>query len=89
MAEKKRGLSKNELEVSFPEPAMATNRFFVSLGPAGMRLAFAEQHGVDMGPKFRTAVIMSMPDAISLRDLLNNMLKNVTIESVASNQTLQ
>ncbi len=89
MAREKRGLSEEELEVSYSGPALATNRFFVAIGVRGMRLAFAEQHSSDMKPKFRTAIIMSIPHALELRDLLNNMLKNVTVESVDAGQTIQ
>jgi len=89
MAREKRGLSENELEISYSGPALATIRFFASVGVGGMRLAFAEQHSSDMKPKFRTAIITSIPHALELRDLLNNMLKNVTVESVAAGQTIQ
>lgn len=89
MAKARKGLSKNELEISFSGPALATNRFFVSISPAGMRVAFAEQHSADMEPKFRTAIIMSIQDALAMRDLLNNMLKNVSTESASAGHTLQ
>ena len=87
MAKEKTELGENELEVAFSGPALATNQFFVSIGVDAMRLAFAERHGPDMKPKFRTAVIMSIPAAMKLCDLLNRKLKKVTGESAASGQT--
>jgi len=80
---KTKGLSRSELEIAYAGPAKATNRFYVSIGVGGVRIAFAEQHDPDMAPKFRTAVMLPMPDALALRDLLNETLKNVRVESSA------
>ena len=85
---KPKGLSRSDLEIAYSGPAKAANRFYVSIGVGGMRIAFAEQHDPDMAPKFRTAVLLPMPDALALRDLLNGSLQNVRVES-SSGQTVQ
>ena len=66
-------LSEDESKVAFSGPALAINRTYLSIGPAGVRLAFAEQDGNTL-PVFRNAVIMPSQEAIALRDLLTRFL---------------
>lgn len=69
-------VSERELEISFSGPAIACNRFFVSLTAGGaMRITFAEQRSQDAEPVFRSAVIFSMSDAIDFRNVLIRMLQ--------------
>ena len=62
--------------MAYSGPAFAANRVIVSLGGAGVRIAFAEEHP-DAGTHFRTAVILAVQDAIKLKDLLTKMLADV------------
>jgi len=69
-----RPVPPEEHEMSFSGPATLVNRFFVTTGPAGVRLAFAEQRNPETLPIFRTAIITSYQDAISFWKLLEGML---------------
>ena len=75
-------VSDRELEIAFSGLAAASNRFFISLRPGGVRIAFTEQRGPDREPVFRSAVMLSMQDGIALYRMLSEMLKDVeaTIE---------
>jgi len=69
-------LSREDLEAAFAGPAPHSNRFFVTLGASGVRIAFTEQNP-GIGPQFRVATIMSYQDAIQLTELLQRLLKPV------------
>jgi hypothetical protein len=69
--------SEEELRASFSGPAFNSNRFYSSTVSAGLRIAFMKQHGKAVSPIFRTAVLLSFPDAIALRNLLIRQLKDV------------
>lgn len=75
MAEPLKPISQPELDIALSGPAILTNRFFVSVGPNGVRIAFTEQGSPDHTPVFRAGVGMSIPDAISLYRLLRDLLK--------------
>jgi hypothetical protein len=67
-------------------PAILTNRFVISIGPYGVRVAFMEQtKGVETSA-FRSAVVMSHQDGILFYKLLRDLLKNVegTLEAAAA-----
>lgn len=64
---KKKDLARKELLQSGPVPLV--NKIYTSLGPAGLRLAFAEQFSADTAPQFRAAVSMSLHDAIAPHNL--------------------
>ncbi|MGJ0532778.1 hypothetical protein [Methylocystis sp.] len=66
-----------ELRVAFLGPAYAANRFFVSIGTSGVRIAFTEQWSEDAPPEFRCAAIVPLIDAIQLKNLLVQMLDPV------------
>jgi hypothetical protein len=65
--------SGSELDIALSGPAIVSNRFFVTLGPT-VRIAFCEQFGTEVGPKFRTAVSLPIQDAIALMGLLKQLL---------------
>ena len=44
---------------------------------AGVRIAFLEQHGDPVPLAFRTAVILSVQEALSLRDLIAHQLEGI------------
>jgi hypothetical protein len=62
-----------ELEIAFSGSAIASNRFFITVGPT-VRIAFCEQLGEEVGPKFRTAVSLPIQDAIALVEVLQKLL---------------
>ncbi|PTQ78371.1 hypothetical protein C8R26_103133 [Nitrosomonas oligotropha] len=70
-----RELNVDEFKIAHSGPAVLSNRFFISLGPWGVRIAFAEQHGESAEPIFRSAVVMPMEDGISLYKTLQELLK--------------
>lgn len=74
-----RPVSKDEMKIAFAGPAPLANRFFISITPAGARIAFAEQHG-DAEPVFRSAALLDFSDAYALVDVLKALLdRNVKI----------
>lgn len=73
--ESKGGVSDEELEIAFAGPAHASDRFIVSLRPAGVRIAFCEQPSPATPPRFRSAVMLSYPDGVALYRLLQRMLR--------------
>jgi hypothetical protein len=77
-----------EMEVANSGPAILSNRFFVTLGQSGIRIAFTEQIAPEKPSAFRTAVALSFQDGIALYKLLQVVLKEVeeNIEKVTSEQ---
>jgi len=67
-------LSEDELRAAFAGPAFHSNKIYLSITGSGARLAFMEQQGEPVPPTFRTAVVLSLPDALALRDLITRML---------------
>jgi len=63
-----------DLGVAYEGAAVYANRFFVSIGPVA-RIAFAEQNGPDKKVFFRTAVSLSMQDAVALAHILADLVK--------------
>ena len=70
-----RELSVDEFKIAHSGPAILSNRFFISMGPWGVRIAFAEQHGEESEPIFRSAVVMPIEDGISFYKTLQDVLK--------------
>lgn len=59
-------------------PAFYANRMYASNVPLGMRLTFLE--AAEGGPDhFRTAIFLTVPDVLALRDLLNQQLAKLGI----------
>ena len=73
-------VSDEELRIAFSGPALFSNKFWSTVGPYGIRLAFAEGSGPKVPPQFRAAVVLSFLDALELRDLLVRQLEKVRIE---------
>lgn len=69
------GLSQEEAQAAFSGPAPMANRFYVHIAPNGVRITFCEQGSVDSGYYFRSAALVSIADARSLRDLLTELLE--------------
>lgn len=70
-------ITDNNLSSTFDGPALHTNKIFMSNFAGGTRLTFMEQMGDQIPPTYRTAVFLSYPDAIELRDLLARQLQEV------------
>lgn len=70
-------VSEDELRSSFLGPAIFSNKFYVTNGPAGMRLSFMEGLLPTVQPIFRAAVLISYGDAIALRDVLTKQLADI------------
>jgi hypothetical protein len=67
------------MEIAQSGAAVYVNKFFVSIGPAGTRIAFAEQ-ATDYAPVFRSAILLSIADTFALAGLLKDLLdKNVVV----------
>lgn len=62
-----------EAAASLDVPAVLANRFVLTVSNSGMRIAFAEtQPGADL--KFRSAVVLNFHDALSLANVLQEMI---------------
>jgi hypothetical protein len=70
-------VSPPELRTAMSGPAPFCDRFVVIRNQVGMRIAFLEKDITGAMPHFRGAVMLSYPDAIELRNLLDNLLKPI------------
>lgn len=70
----------DDASAAFEGPAVLSNRFFVSVSDAGVRIAFCEKWGQENPTLFRTAVTMGYADAIDLHKLLKKMLQDIEPE---------
>jgi hypothetical protein len=78
-------MTEAELSTAFSGPAYNTNKIFASNMPTGLRLSFCEMRtpeGHDL--QFRTAILISYPDAVSLRNLLTRQLE--ALQSVVAGE---
>jgi hypothetical protein len=73
---KRKEVSEEKLNIAFSGPAVAANQVFATIGSGGVRLAFVEQQGASL-PIFRNAAMIPISQAISLRDVLSDLLKDV------------
>jgi len=70
-----------ELVQAFVGPAAHSNRFYITGGPAGLRIAFMETFMPLVEPVFRSAVLINYKDALALRDLLTRQLTAVEFKT--------
>jgi hypothetical protein len=70
-------VSPDDLSIAFSGPATLANRFFITLGPTGARIAFAEQATPDTPSIFRVAVVLPFQDALELTRVLGVLLAPV------------
>jgi ABC-type uncharacterized transport system permease subunit len=73
--EKKREATTDELATAFSGPAPGVNKFVITLGQTGLRVAFLEETNGSI--YFRNAVTMHPLDGLKLRDLLKQMLGDI------------
>jgi len=71
-----RDLSEDELNIAVSGPAIFSNRFYVISSPPGVRISFADQNGPQKITHFRTAVHISLSDAMTLSNVLERMIKD-------------
>ena len=62
---------------AFVGPAIHSNRFIVTTSQAGVRIGFLEKDHGSSDALFRSAVLLSYPDAIELSKLIRSMLTDV------------
>jgi hypothetical protein len=67
-------VTQEQLEVAYTVPAVHTNRFIGHNISAGLRIAFAEQLGMQHAPHVHSAVILSTADALALADLIQVLI---------------
>jgi hypothetical protein len=70
-------VQQDELKEGFSGPAIHSDRFLITIHPSGVRIAFSEHDGVSGPPHFRAAVLLSYQDAISMRDLLSELMSGI------------
>ena len=69
-------VTDEQLKVAFSGPSYAANKFFITIGQSGVRMAFTEMTPNSEDVSFRTSVTMHPLDAIQLRRVLSVMLKD-------------
>ncbi|NCQ25356.1 MAG: hypothetical protein GW798_13070 [Roseovarius sp.] len=84
MSEKVRGITPEESAAISSVSALYSNKIYLSSSPQGVRLTFSEIMPDVAVPNARSAVFLAVPDAIALRDLLTEHLKNYKILDEAS-----
>ena len=67
-------LDPQELKSAYSGSAILSNKFYVTVGPV-VRITFSEGHSSEAMPVFRTAVALSIQDAIALKNVLQDLLK--------------
>jgi hypothetical protein len=65
------------MKIAYSGPAVLSNRFIVSVGSFGVRIAFAEENPPAVSAEFRTAVVVTHQDGILLYKLLRDLLADV------------
>jgi hypothetical protein len=66
-----------ELGIAYSGPATLVNRFYVTIGEHGVRIAFAERTADGRFLHFRSAVVLSFTDAIQLKAVLGRLLEPI------------
>jgi hypothetical protein len=79
----KKKVLEEECKIAYSGPAVAANRSYVSLSSGGARLAFTEQQGKSL-PVFRNAVMLSFQEAIALKNVLADLLKDIEAKTTTA-----
>jgi hypothetical protein len=87
-------LTQEEMEQANAEaiwggPAFLSNRAWIVWTGQVVRIAFGEQGGPDEAPHFRTAVGMSITDAIAFSKVLAETLKPIEEAMTAQQKTME
>ncbi|WP_137150453.1 hypothetical protein [Devosia sp. FKR38] len=68
-------VSLDDVKAAYSGPAHAVNRFISIPTGIGFRVAFLEFFDEAYSPEFRSAIFLSYPDMVSLRDLLTAQIE--------------
>lgn len=68
-------LTETEMDVANSGPAYFTNRFLASIAQGTVRVTFVEV-GLHSQQAFRTAVVMSVDNAIALSEMLQKLIQD-------------
>jgi hypothetical protein len=80
-----REVSGAELDIAYGGPSFSVNKVFLSVAYGSVRIAFCEMQEPNVGPKFRTAVSMPVPDAMELAAVLKEIIALSVKQSERSN----
>ena len=81
-------VTDKEMGVAFSGPAPGANKFIITVGQPGVRIAFTETSPNGSDVFFRNAVTLHPVDAISLHRVLRKMLSEIEAHFVTSNAIL-
>lgn len=82
------GVTPEEMAIAFSGPSYSAGKFFITMGGGGVRIAFAEvspefgKAPVKDTVSFRTAVTLSILDAVALHRILREILKEPEAEAI-------
>ena len=77
-------VNDKEMGVAFSGPAPGANKFFITVGQPGVRIAFAETTPDGKEVFFRNAVTLHPLDAISLHRVMRKILKEIEQHFIAN-----
>ena len=64
-----------EMDAALDISSVFANKFYISVGPGGVRITFAETHPKVDIPNMRLSVTLPHGDAFALRDVLSDLLE--------------
>ncbi len=76
-------VTQDELAAAFAGPAPGANKFYITIGQPGVRIAFCELIPNTMTPLLRAAVTLHPADAIQLHKVLAEMLAGIEKQFLA------
>lgn len=79
---KRKEASEQEISTAFQGAAPYVNKTLLTLSPVTGRLSFLELPPGDGQPVFRAAVTMAIHDLLALRNLIDAMLPEESIQSL-------
>lgn len=77
-------VTPEQLKIAYSGPSFASDKFIVTIGQTGVRIAFGENTPDSQDMNLRTSVTMHPLDAIRLRRLLTAMLKQYESDWVSA-----
>jgi hypothetical protein len=76
-------VTDTEMTAVLNAPSIFSNKFYITIGPGGVRISFAETHPQVEAPQVRASVTLPHADAFALRDILSELLEhNVRVVEV-------
>jgi hypothetical protein len=77
-------VSLDDVRAAYNGPAHAVNRFISIPTSGGFRVSFLEFFDEAYSPEFRSAIFLSYPDMVSLRDLLTAQIERAALAAEGS-----